>query len=82
MSTSPPRDPSAPLPEPPQSPRSTQLIIIAVIMLIVAVALLIGLGTLYLTWQHPTLATPITAAGSTLALLITVVSVIVAMTKR
>ncbi|MFE7403890.1 hypothetical protein [Streptomyces sp. NPDC057557] len=43
-----------------------------------------SIGKLYLTWQHPSLATPIAAAGAVIGLFITIVSffVTIALARR
>ncbi|MGZ2362368.1 hypothetical protein LRE75_37930 [Streptomyces sp. 372A] len=79
MSTPPPPDPSAP---PPGPPPSNPWLLFALIALSVTVLGLIGAATLYLTWQHPTLATPIAAAGSLVGLLVAVIGIIIALAKR
>ncbi|MYW08607.1 hypothetical protein GT034_15065 [Streptomyces sp. SID2563] len=79
MSTPPPPDPAAPPPEPPSS---NPWLLFALISLSAAVLGLIGAATLYLTWQHPTLATPITAAGSLVGLLVAVIGLVIALAKR
>lgn len=49
-----------------------------------AVGALIGVVTLYLTWQHPTLATSIAAAGAVIGLFLTIVTffITIALARR
>lgn len=78
--------PDAPTPNPDQqgSPRANPSLLL--IILIVAVSLLelllLGGFALYLTWQHPSLAAPLSAAAAAVTVPLTVIGVVLALTKR
>jgi hypothetical protein len=57
-----------------------QLIVLTVVT--VLALLLLGAFALYLTWQHPSLIGPIGAAAATITVPLTVIGVVIALTKR
>ncbi|MFJ2574715.1 hypothetical protein ACIOYT_30425 [Streptomyces halstedii] len=73
-------DPVPPSPEP--RPPSSLWIVFALTAVSLVLVMTIAAATMYLTWEHPGLATPITTAGSVVGGCVAIVGVIVAVARR
>ncbi|MEU2441763.1 hypothetical protein ABZ595_37120 [Streptomyces rubradiris] len=84
--SAPAQPPDVPVPDPDRQdrPRTNRslLLIVLVVVLSLLVLLLLGGFALYLTWQHPSLTGPLTAATAAVTVPLTVIGIVLAMMKR
>ncbi|MEV7722347.1 hypothetical protein ACIPJN_38710 [Streptomyces sp. NPDC086796] len=83
MSTQPPADPSGPPPAPPGPAGPAPWVLYVLLALVYLIVLaIIGAGTVYLTWQHPTLTAPINAGAVAITLVVTLTMALIGIFNR